>query len=96
MVLEHYIFRKGDFAKWNYEDIDTPSKLPPGIAAFFALAIGWVGAILGMASVWYVGVLAKQIGNPIYGGDIGFMLSAAFTAISYPPLRYAELRYFKR
>lgn len=58
MLEEHLIFRKGDFANWNLEDIDRPSKLPFGAASFGALALGWVGAVLGMSTTWYVGVLA--------------------------------------
>lgn len=75
MLLEHHIFRKGSFENWDFNDIDTPRRLPLGAAAFAALCIGWAGAILGMASVWFVGPLAKQIGNPAFGGDIGFGMS---------------------
>jgi len=90
MLLEHHIFRKGSFENWDFNDIDTPRRLPLGAAAFAALCIGWAGAILGMASVWFVGPLAKQIGNPAFGGDIGFELAAAFTIVSYIPLRWIE------
>jgi hypothetical protein len=41
-----------------------------------------------MAQVWYVGILGRLIGNPIYGGDIGFELSGAFSAMCVPPSRY--------
>jgi len=95
MIEEHLIFRKGSFKNWNFQDLATPKKLPMGLAALVALILGWVGAILGMASVWYVGVLGKMIGDPKFGGDIGFELAATFAAISYPPLRYLEKRYWK-
>lgn len=29
------------------------------------------GAVLGMAQVWYVGVIGRMIGDPEFGGDIG-------------------------
>lgn len=45
-----------------------------------------------MATLWYVGVLGRKIGDPIFGGDIGFELSGAFTAVTYPIFRYIERR----
>ena len=55
-----------------------------------------MGAVLGMAQTWYVGVLGKKIDLPEFGGDIGFELSFSFTAVTYPVLRYIEKRYFGR
>lgn len=133
MIEEHLIFRKGSFKNWSFQDLATPKRLPMGVAALAALLLGWVGAILGMASVWYVGVIGRLIGvsvlflnsfglavlseiqspvftisltlngidlhpfqqDPKFGGDIGFELAAGFAAISYPPLRYLEKRYWK-
>lgn len=46
-----------------------------------ALGFGVMGAVFGMAQVWYVGILGRLIGDPSYGGDIGFELAAAFTAM---------------
>jgi hypothetical protein len=46
-----------------------------------------------MSTPWYVGVLSRKIGDPAYGGDIGFELSGGFTAISYPIFRYIERRF---
>lgn len=94
MIEEHLIFRKGDFANWNFEDIDRPSKLPFGAASFGALALGWVGAVLGMSTTWYVGVLALKISQP-FGADIGFELAMAFSGVSYPIFRYIEKKYWK-
>ncbi|KAE9389084.1 hypothetical protein BT96DRAFT_1003565 [Gymnopus androsaceus JB14] len=47
-----------------------------------------------MAQVWYIGVIGHMIGDPEFGGDIGFELSFAFTAITYPPLRYLEKKWW--
>lgn len=41
------------------------------------------------------GPVAKAVTVP-YGGDLGFELSAAFSAISYPILRWAEIKHFGR
>jgi len=93
LIEEHFIFRRAQWSNYNVDDYSTASKLPTGFAAFFALSFGIVGAVLGMATPWYVGVLGRKIGDPVYGGDIGFELSGAFTAISYPFLRYIERRF---
>ena len=63
---EQLIFRRRrgyDWAVW-----DDRSKLPVGIAAFTAFLIGWAGAILCMAQVWYIGPIAKEVGA--YGADV--------------------------
>ena len=33
------------------------------------------------------------VGDPVFGGDIGFELSTAFTAVTYPIFRYIERKY---
>jgi NCS1 nucleoside transporter family len=71
---EHLIFRRlgkrrleGDqgfvWSHWNQKE-----KLPLGIAALVAFLVGWVGSILSMAQVWYIGPIAKLIGD--YGADV--------------------------
>ncbi|KAH8110361.1 hypothetical protein DFH11DRAFT_1730281 [Phellopilus nigrolimitatus] len=42
---------------------------------------------------WYVGVLGAKIGDPAFGGDSGFELSCAFSAIVYPIAHYIERRF---
>jgi len=65
---EHFIFRVWGGRGFNWAIWDDRSKLPIGIAALIAFLIGWAGAILSMAQVWYIGPLAKQVGD--YGGDV--------------------------
>lgn len=63
---EQLIFRRKsgyDWTIWNQKN-----KLPIGIAALVAFLIGWVGAILCMAQVWYIGPIAAQVGE--YGADV--------------------------
>jgi purine-cytosine permease-like protein len=63
---EHFIFRRKtgfNWAVWNQK-----KKLPLGIAALVAFVIGWIGAIMCMAQVWYIGPIAKQVGT--YGADV--------------------------
>lgn len=67
IVLEEcFIFRWTSGFNWTaWRD---PSKLPIGIAAFVAFVVGWVGAVLCMSQVWYVGPIAKLVGA--WGADV--------------------------
>jgi purine-cytosine permease-like protein len=88
VLQEHLIFRRTrgfDWANWN-----DRSKLPVGLAAFTAFVIGWVGAILCMYQVYYVGPIAK-LASPD-GADLGIWVGCAWAMIVFPPLRWIELR----
>jgi purine-cytosine permease-like protein len=88
---EHLIFRRKklgfDWTLW-----EDKKHLPVGIAALIAFLLGWLGAILGMYQVWYVGPLAELAGH----ADVGMWVGCGFTLISYAPLRYLELKKFGR
>jgi len=92
---EHFIF-KGGYAGYAPEIYDQPSKLPPGIAAMLAFCFGIMGAVLGMAQVWFIGPIGKLIGDPTYGGDVGFELAFGFAFVSYCCFRPVEKKYFQR
>lgn len=90
VLQEHVLFRGRhgyDWARW-----EDKSYFPLGIAAGISFMLGWVGAILGMYQVWYVGILAEKCGF----SDIGVWLGSGFTILSYPPLRWLELKFFGR
>lgn len=92
ILEERFIFRLRsgfNWATWN-----DPSKLPIGFAASVAFLVGWAGAILCMAQVWYIGPLSKLISPD--GGDMGNYVGFAWAGLVYPPLRYLELRRFGR
>ena len=113
LIEEHFIFRHGKWSNYNPDDYDKPQHLPLGAAAAFAAACGVMGAVLGMATLWYIGVLGKKskstffnlipssllncllraVGDPEFGGDIGFELSFAFSAVVYPIARYIERKF---
>jgi NCS1 nucleoside transporter family len=93
-VSEHIFFKRG-FSGYDPTIYADASKLPPGIAAIVAFCFGIMGAVLGMAQVWFTGPIGKLCGGA-FGGDVGFELAFAFAASSYCVMRYAEKRYFKR
>jgi purine-cytosine permease-like protein len=74
VLEEHLIFRKYRGMGWDWEIWNDRHKLPVGLAALTAFLVGWAGAILCMAQVWYIGPLAAFIGE--YGGDV----SISFTS----------------
>jgi NCS1 nucleoside transporter family len=96
IVSEHFIYRKNKLSNYNPDDYEDKNRLPIGIAAMFAICCGIAGAVVGMSQVWYVGVLAKKIGNPIFGGDIGFELAFGFAFTGYNLIRWYELKKFGR
>lgn len=92
VLEEHLIFRRGIGFDWTaWED---KKRLPVGIAALAAFLIGWIGAVMGMNQKWYVGPIARMVGDN--GADLGEWLGAAFALLVFPPLRYVELKKFGR
>ncbi|KAF1818577.1 uncharacterized protein K489DRAFT_327411 [Dissoconium aciculare CBS 342.82] len=96
VLEEHFLFRRS-LARpdgWDWAAWDDRSRLPLGLAALFAFLVGWAGAILCMAQVYYVGPLAGLISE--YGGDMGNYVGFAWAAVVFPPARWLELRRFGR
>ena len=67
---EVLIFRRRIGFDW--EAWAEKKQHPVGIAALIAFLVGWVGAILCMAQVWYIGPIAKLVGA--YGADVSLKL----------------------
>lgn len=87
LLIEDKWFRRTEGYELNYWDV--PGKLPWGLAAVLSLLIGYLaGGLPGMAQVWYVGPIAAKFGP--FGGDVGIFLSAVFTIVTYPPMRWYE------
>lgn len=91
---EHLLFHVLRGVPFDWTAWENKEKLPIGAAALFAWLVGWAGAIIGMHQIWYHGPIALKVGG--YGGDIGAWTSIAFACITYPPLRYVELKRFGR
>ena len=51
---------------------------------------------MGMAQVWLKGPIGKKIGDPAYGGDVGFELAFTFSAVAYVVFRTIEKRVLGR
>ncbi|KAF3932643.1 hypothetical protein ABW19_dt0201176 [Dactylella cylindrospora] len=94
-LVEHFVFRKG-FKGYDPSHYDQPGKLPVGIAAAVAFCAGVGGAVVGMSQVYWIGPVAALCGAPPYGGDVGFELSFAFSAVTYLALRPFEKARFGR
>nr|POE72888.1 purine-cytosine permease fcyb [Quercus suber] len=91
---EHYIFRKGNFANYDLDGWNDPKRLPLGLAAFGAFALGVIAWVMGMVETWYVGPLGSLIGGA--GGDVANQFAFVVTAVSFTPLRFLELKYVGR
>ncbi|KUI70284.1 Purine-cytosine permease fcyB [Cytospora mali] len=89
-LAEHFVFRRGRRG-YVVEDYDVPSRLPPGMAALGAFMMGVLGAVLGMAQVWFTGPVGR-----LCGGDVGFELGFGFSALAYLVLRAVERGRFGR
>jgi purine-cytosine permease-like protein len=94
ILEEHLIFRKWRGLGWNWDAWHDHRKLPVGLAALVAFLVGWVGSILSMAQVWYIGPIAARVGE--YGGDMGNYVGFAWAGIVFPGLRWLELRHYGR
>ena len=78
-----------DWAAW-----EDQKKLPIGIAALAAFLIGWVGSIISMDQVWFVGPISRLVGDT--GAYLGIWVGCGFALLVYPPMRFLEVKYFKR
>ena len=90
MIEEHVLFRKLRGIPFDWTAWEDKKRLPLGVAALTAFLIGWAGAIIGMYQIWYAGPVAKLVGG--YGADIGAWMGIAFTCLTFPPMRWLELK----
>ena len=94
ILVEEYLFFRHGSQGYHWAVWDVREKLPLGVAAITAFLVGWVGAILCMAQVWYIGPIARLVGS--HGADMGNYVGFSWAALVYPPLRWWELRTFGR
>lgn len=92
-ISEHFIYRKGKLSNYDPTRYEDKDYLPIGYAATFGFCCGVVGAIVGMAQIYWVGPVSRLIGDPSVGGDIGFELSFGFAFVGFNLTRWLELKY---
>ncbi|KAK8092409.1 uncharacterized protein PG998_014894 [Apiospora kogelbergensis] len=90
MFVEHWVYRRGDFANYDLDAWNDPARLPLGLAALAAFLLGVVAWIMGMVETWYVGPLGRLIGAS--GGDVANEFAFVVTLVTYLPARYLELK----
>lgn len=79
---------------YNFNVWDDPEFHSHGFAATIGFCFGVAGAVVGMNQAYYVGPIAKLIGDD--GADLGTLLAIAFSGMAYPGLRYFELKRYGR
>jgi len=87
ICVEHFYFRKGDFALYDLRSWNVKSQLPLGAAALGAGALSFALVIPSMSQVLYTGPIARTT------GDIGLEVVIVVTALLYFPLRHLEKRW---
>ncbi|KAK4122281.1 hypothetical protein N657DRAFT_672861 [Parathielavia appendiculata] len=90
VLVEHFVFRKGDCAAYDAEAWNDAGRLPWGVAALGAGTLSFALVIPSMAQVWWTGPIAEKT------GDIGFELAFVVSGLLYLPLRWAEKRWSRR
>lgn len=89
---EHLIFRRKSGFDWTaWED---QKRLPIGFAALTAFLIGWAGCIISMYQFYYTGPVAMAVGTT--PADLGIWVGMSFTLLTFPPLRFLELKFVGR
>lgn len=99
---EHLLFRRrwggryilGRGSEFDWTSWNKRADLPIGVAALVAFLVGWAGAVLSMAQVWYVGPIAGLVG--VAGADMGNYVGFMWAAVVFPGLRWWELGRFGR
>ncbi|KAH9887198.1 cytosine-purine permease [Cubamyces lactineus] len=91
VIIEHFVFRKNDWARYDLSKWCKPRELPLGIAAVFSFLCACGLIIPCMSQAWYIGPIANA-GT----GDIGILVGFALGALLYPAFRAVEIAYSGR
>jgi purine-cytosine permease-like protein len=89
LLVEHWVFRKGDCRSPEGYDVDgwdDASRLPPGVAAVVAEVAAFGMVVPCMDQVYWTGPIARTT------GDIGFEVAFAVAAVVYALGRWVERR----
>ena len=85
ILVEHLVFRKNDWARYNMDDWDTARRLPWGIAAVLSFGCAFGIIVPSMSQAWYTGPIA-QAGT----GDIGILAGSGVVSVAFVGLRAVE------
>ncbi|KAJ9144533.1 Purine-cytosine permease fcyB 4 [Pleurostoma richardsiae] len=86
VVMEHFVFRKREYAAYDNEAWNDARLLPTGIAALGAGVLSFGLVVPSMEQVWWTGPIA------VHTGDIGFEMAFVVSALLYLPFRALERR----
>ncbi|KKF93518.1 Purine-cytosine permease fcyB [Ceratocystis platani] len=89
VIIEHFVFRKGDCSQYDPEIWNDGARLPLGAAAMSACVLSFALVIPSMAQVWWVGPIAEKT------GDIGLEVAFFLTCLLYVPFRAVEKKYYR-
>lgn len=89
------VYGRNKNVHYNFQIWNDYGRLTHGFAATAAFIVGAAGAAVGMSQAYWIGPIAKKVGGE-YGGDVAMWLCMAFSGITYPGLRYLELRKYGR
>ncbi|TCD62689.1 hypothetical protein EIP91_006548 [Steccherinum ochraceum] len=87
VVLEHFIFRRNTWSRYNVADWNKPDRLPVGLAAVMSFLCACGIIIPCMSQVWYTGPIAAA-----GSGDLGILTGSAVALLTYPAFRAMEKR----
>lgn len=90
VLVEHWVFRGADCARYDVEAWDDAGRLPWGVAALAAGVLSFGLVVPSMAQVWWTGPIAQTT------GDIGFEVAFVVSGLLYVPLRWLERRWAGR
>ena len=86
-LIEYVYFRKADPKQLDHAIWDDASALPSGIPAIISSTVPWVLIVMSMDTAWYVGPIARRV------GDLAYELGTASAGVLYFILRKLEIRW---
>jgi purine-cytosine permease-like protein len=90
VLVEHFVFRKGDCRAYDPEAWNDAHRLPWGVAALAAGVLSFGLVVPSMAQVWWTGPIAETT------GDIGFEVAFVVSGLLYVPFRWVERKWTGR
>ncbi|KAH7018157.1 permease for cytosine/purines, uracil, thiamine, allantoin-domain-containing protein [Microdochium trichocladiopsis] len=84
VILEHVVFRRGDYASYDHDAWNDAKRLPWGVAALASGVLSFALVVPSMSQNWYVGPIAEVT------GDLGFEFALVVTGLLYLPMRALE------